>query len=116
VGTSVPLPDGPRVRLRVLAASDLRELRERLAGETGDLLALERLRRYDPRRRVAISARALIDGSERLVAVGSIAIDDPAPPAPEIVLADEQAAPGVTELLTGVLVARARVLRQARAA
>lgn len=92
------LPSGLRVRLRLPHTSDrraLRELHARLGLPAGDL-ELGRALRHHPRDHVAICATAWIDAVERLV---GFACADVRGGAPVVVVADEDAAPGVRDLL-----------------
>jgi len=117
LGASYLLPGGARVRLRMLATSDARELRALLAlhGDDRDGLQAARLLRFDPRRRLVLCARALLDGSEALVGVGAIDLGAELPE-PHLLVSDELAAPGVSDLLRGALVGRALALARTRAA
>ncbi len=116
LGAGYRLPRGRRVRLRLAAASDAPRLRALMARRGLDPGGLEaaRLTRFDPRRRVVICAASLIDGSERLVGVGAIDLDGAT--APDLLLSDEDAAPGTGALLAGALVGRAQVLSGRRPA
>ena len=104
LGGSYPLHDGNRVRLRLARGSDARGLRALLAerGDTSEV-ELRHLLRYDPRHRRVVCATALIDGRERIVGVGGIGADSAAP---ELLVADEQLAPGVGALLGDALLSR----------
>jgi hypothetical protein len=117
--TSVPsahtLPDGLRVRLRLPHGSDLPRLAALVDGlqRRPDELEAGRLLRFDPRRRLVLCATAWIGGSETLVGYGAIDLLPDA--APDVLLADEVAAPHVAELLAGVLRAE-RTVRLRRVA
>ena len=104
---SYALPAGPRVRLRLARSSDLPGLR-RLLGrrdvEASDL-AVERLVRYDPRRRVVLCATAPLDGTEAVVGVGAIETRPDAEP--DTLVVDERLTSGLTELLADALAERA---------
>lgn len=102
------LPSGPRVRLRLARRSDLPAIRSLLEqrGVTASDLALGRLVRYDPQRRMALSATAPLDGTELLVGVG--AIDLTADAEPDTIVVDERLTEGLGELLGAALVHRAR--------
>ncbi|HYF28222.1 MAG TPA: hypothetical protein VD931_20935 [Baekduia sp.] len=100
------LPDGPRVRLRLARSSDRPALGE-LARRTGrpcSELELQRMVRVRPRARVAICATAWVDGHEAVV---GYAAGDLAAGAPDVVLADEGLAPGVTDVLAAAVAERA---------
>jgi hypothetical protein len=111
LGASYSLAHGGRVRLRLLAVSDTPALRAlvRAQGHDPDELRWVRLRHYHPRREVVLCALA----AERLVGIGAMPIDASAP---ALLVADEAAAPGVTELLSGALTGRAQSLVRLRTA
>ena len=67
-------------------------------GQPADELALGRLLRFDPRARAAVCATCFAGSGETVV--GYAAIDRGAA-APDVVLADEDLAPGVRDLLAG---------------
>jgi len=71
---SYELASGPRVRLRLARPSDLPGIRALLAqrGLPATEIGLERLVRYDPRRRLVICAMAPVAGAETLVGLGTI--------------------------------------------
>jgi hypothetical protein len=69
-------------------------------------LELTRLVRYDPQRRAVICATAPIDGTELIVGVGAIALEEQAPP--ETLVVDEALTEGLADLLASALVGRAR--------
>jgi hypothetical protein len=102
------LPTGPRVRLRYARRSDLPGLRALLQqrGIEPTELELTRLVRYDPRRRAVICATAPINGTELIVGVGAIALEEEA--LPETLVVDEALTDGLAELLGAALVGRAR--------
>lgn len=115
---SYALPRGPRVCLRLARPRDAAGIAELFwtHGLEPDDLEVARLVRFDPRRRIAICATALVDGAERVVGVGAIDIDDGAPGLPAMVLVDEHLTQGLEQLLTDALVGRANVLTRGRAA
>jgi hypothetical protein len=118
LGDSYPLRDGFRVRLRMARSSDaapIRGLLDRVDFAAGDL-DLARLVQFDPRRRCVLCAAALIDSTETLVGVGSIALDTGGLPEPDTLVVAEEHAEGVAELLAGALMDRAAYAAQARAA
>jgi hypothetical protein len=102
------LPTGPRVRLRYARRSDLPGLRAllRQRGIEPTELELTRLVRYDPQRRAVICATAPINGTELIVGVGAIALEEEA--LPETLVVDEALTDGLVELLGAALVGRAR--------
>lgn len=92
------LDSGARVRVRMAHASDgprLRELLERL-GLHADDLELARAVRFDPREHTTLVAASLVDRSEELV---GLALMDRRMMTPELVVGDEQHAPGVVRTL-----------------
>lgn len=96
------LPGGLRVRLRLPQRADRAGLAALGLGE----LEAGRALRFDPRRRTAICAVAFVDGTDVLVGFGATALRAGA--RPDLLLADETAAPGVAALLEGALIDRAR--------
>jgi hypothetical protein len=109
------LPAGLRVCLRLARVSDregVRRLCERHDLELGEL-ELARLVAFDPRRRLVISATALIGSAETVLGVG--AIDLAADADPWLLVVDEQAE-GLGPLLADALLGRAQALLRARAA
>jgi hypothetical protein len=99
---STTLANGLRVRLRLSRPSDrplLRVLCTRIGLEADDLW-LGRLVRYSPQDRTAICATVFGGAGEAVVGYGAIErfADDP-----EVLLADEDTAPGVSDLLDGAL-------------
>lgn len=112
LGRTYPLPDGTRVRLRMLHASDLPALRE-LFAERGVLagdVALARLVRHDPRSRVVICAAAQLGGGEQLVGVVAGELDGEAEL--DTLVVDESFVEGLPGLLVGAL--QDRVVRHRR--
>lgn len=118
LGASYRLADGRRVRLRVAASTDTERIAALLfaAGERAPALEARRLTRFHPRRRLVMCATTLLDGSDGLVGVGAVWLDGPSALVPDVLVTDEAAAPGVSELLAGALAGRARVLAHHRAA
>jgi hypothetical protein len=102
------LPNRQRVRLRLARRSDLPALGALLAqrGIEPSALELERLVRYDPRRRLVLCATAPIDGTEAVVGVGAIELGAP-DPEPDTIVVDERVTRGLPELLNAALVGRA---------
>jgi hypothetical protein len=102
------LPNRQRVRLRLARRSDLPGLAD-LLGQRGiepSPLELERLVRYDPRRRLVLCATAPIGGTEAVVGVGAIELRPPLPE-PDTVVVDERLTDGLPQLLHSALVGRA---------
>jgi hypothetical protein len=102
IGTH-PLPGGLGVRLRLPHGGDhapLAGLLERL-GVAAPELERRRMIALDPRRRTAVCATAWTRGGELLVGYAAAPRDRGA--TPEVLLADEAAAPGVTRLLRAAL-------------
>jgi hypothetical protein len=101
------LPDGRRIRLRLPQTADrprLTELHARLGLHHDDLDAARELR-FDPRRRTVVCA-IVWDGSHESLAGWAGA--DRGSATPDLLLADESLAPGVTQLLLDALADRAR--------
>lgn len=69
-----PLPDGPRVRLRLARAADRSAILALLRRRDTDPSKLEvgRLLRFDPARRTVLAAFAPIDGVETLIGIAGI--------------------------------------------
>ena len=102
LGTTTHLPDGPRVRLRLPHGTDrarLRDLHERI-GQPDDL-AMTRVLRVQPGRLVAIVATVWDGGADVIVGFGRADCDGDG--TPELLLADEELAPGVGRLLRAAL-------------
>ena len=104
---SYALPYGPRVRLRLARRSDLPAIRALLdrRGVAASELSLDRLVRYDPRRRAVMCASALVGGAETIVGIGAIDLSHGAEP--DTIVVDERLTDGLGELLAAVLVRRA---------
>jgi N-acetylglutamate synthase-like GNAT family acetyltransferase len=104
---SYALPYGPRVRLRLARRSDMPAIRALLdqRGVPASELSLDRLVRYDPRRRAVMCASALVGGAETIVGVGAIDLSHAAEP--DTIVVDERLTGGLGELLAAVLVQRA---------
>jgi hypothetical protein len=102
------LPNRQRVRLRLARRSDLPSLQALLAQRDIEpsALELERLVRYDPRRRLVLCATAPIDGTEAMVGVGAIELGAPEAE-PDTIVVDERVTQGLPELLNAALVGRA---------
>ena len=100
------LDGGDRVRLRLPIVADrprLLALHERL-GVPVDEVEVARLVRFDPRFRVAICAAGWTSAGPVLLGFGAIDLHRGA--TPDIVLADEETAPGVGALLRAALAER----------
>ena len=106
---SYELPAGPRVRLRLARRSDLPGFRALLAqrGIEASELELERLVRYDPRKRVVICAMAPVRMAETVVGVGAIDLESDAEP--ETIVVDERLTDGLGTLLAETLSQRAQI-------
>src|SRR5437763_535323 len=106
---SYVLPRGPRVCLRLARPRDAAGIADLFwsHGLEPDELEVARLVRFDPRRRIAICATALIDSVETVVGIGAIHLEDSAGGRPAPVLVDEQLTAGLEQLLTDALVGRA---------
>lgn len=105
---SYALPSGPRVRLRLARRSDLHAIRALLEERCvpASDLALGRLVRYDPQRRVVLCATSPLGGTETVVGIGAIALDANAEP--DTIVVDERLTDGLGELLASALVQRAQ--------
>lgn len=110
---STTLADGQRLRLRMPQGSDAPRVRALLAGLglAADDLAVSRLVRFDPRERIAVMATVLGPRGETLVGLASM---DRYAADPELVVADEDTAPGAGTILEEAL--RAYTLRARRIA
>ena len=95
---STTLPSGQRLRTRLPQRGDVARLRELFArlGLEADELQLSRWVRFDPRRDVAIVATVLVGRTDEVVGLAIMDIDGPDP---ELVVADEEQAPGVSAAL-----------------
>ena len=86
------LPRGPRVCLRLARPRDAAGIVDLFwsHGLEPDELEVARLVRFDPRRRIAICATALIDSVETVVGIGAIHLEDSAGgrPAPGVARMD----------------------------
>lgn len=102
-----PLPDGPRVRLRLARPTDrnaLSALLRRQDAEAYDL-GVRRLLRFDPTERSVVGAFAPIDGQETLIGIAAL---DHLPAADvDTLVVDDRWRPGLTELLVGAVRERA---------
>ena len=108
------------VRLRLVQRRDepaIRALLSKRDGREPEDFELMRIVRFDPRR-LAICATALLSGTETLVGVGTIRLDQPLDeePAPELLAVDSGIAEGLDELLRAALCGRARAVARGRAA
>jgi hypothetical protein len=103
---SYELASGLRVRLRLPIRRD----------EAAIGALLERARIADPRARLVICAASLIGGSETLLGVGEIALGASGYVETTVLQADDDLAPGLRELLSDALHARASAIARARAA
>jgi hypothetical protein len=103
-----PIPGGNRVRLRLLRQSDAPALRTLFdsARAVPDELELQRVLRFDPRRRVAIAAVSPRPRGEALLGAGAIDLHPGAEP--DLVVVDPECGESVERLLTDALRARAR--------
>ena len=111
------LPVGFRVCLRLVRPRDEAGVARLfwINGREPDQLALARLLRFDPGR-ISICATALVEGMETVLGIGVIDLTPGAPAAPELVLVDESAGPGLDELLSEALRGRAAALARNRVA
>ena len=111
------MADGHRVRVRLASATDARAIRELAARRRFDADPLEvaRLTRFDPRRRLVVSATALIDGHERFVGVAAVDLERGEPFEPDTLIFDERIE-GLGPLLLSALTTRARAMPRPQAA
>jgi hypothetical protein len=120
LGASYQLPDGTRVRLRIVAPSDRPRVLGLLeaSGHAASQFACERLLRVDPRCRAVVCATALVDGAEVMVGVGAIDLDRDGerPSCPDPLVIHPAAPAGLDDLLAGALLGRAQALARGRAA
>ena len=80
-------------------------------GQEPDELELARLVRFDPRRRLAIVATALLEGVETVVGIGAVDLEpDSSGPKTTYVLVDESRTDGLDQLLRSALSGRAHLL------
>jgi hypothetical protein len=96
------LPGGARLRVRLPHAADrpaLHGLHTRL-GLAADDLELARALRFDPRRRAVVCATVWIGAAETMAAYAAI---DLTRGRVELLVADEEIAPGVRGVLTAIL-------------
>jgi hypothetical protein len=117
LGQILLLRSGVCVRLRLAHFSDIGAIAEliRRHGEPADDLRPERFVQFDPRRRYVVCALALIDGSERLVALGAIDLAG-APPEPDVLIADPEVDEELPRVLHQVLCAAAETSARGHAA
>jgi hypothetical protein len=110
--TAHVLAGGTRVRLRYPQASDrpgLLALAERVGMPLCEL-ELQRLVGFDPRKRRVVCASGWIAGSPVLVGFAVADLDPGA--SVDVLLADEELAPGIEALLLAALADRGRAGRQ----
>jgi hypothetical protein len=107
------LAGGQRVRVRLARASDMRAIQELAARRrlAVDPLDVARLTRFDPCRRLVISATALIDSRETFVGVAAADLEEREPFEPDTLIFDERIE-GLGELLCEALAARAGAIRR----
>lgn len=100
------LPDGPAARLRLARPSDRRGVHAllRRRGIEPSEVEVQRLLRHDPRGRSVICALVWTGREEVLAGIGAI---DTGADEPDAIVADEDVAPGVGELLWHALRDRA---------
>lgn len=107
IDATTTLPDGLHLRLRLPHPADrtgLHALHARLGLEIEEL-ALARALRFDPVRRAVVCVTAFLGGADRPVAYGAI---DIGADAPDLLVVDEELAPGVATVLEAALVERSR--------
>jgi N-acetylglutamate synthase-like GNAT family acetyltransferase len=121
LGPGFLLADGLRVRLRLARSSDVGAIAKLFARHgqdvTVDELAVGQVVQFDPRRRYAVCATALIDSTERLIGVGAIDLDPHEVGEPDLLVVDPDVPEAeVGELLWDALVGAAQVTARGRAA
>ena len=107
-----PVPGGPPVRVRMAGPSDralVVALLER-GGLAAEDIDLRRLLAFDPARRHVLCALAPLDGAEVLAGLGAIDFGEDAP---DVLVVDDRFGPGLSELLSRVLIERSRSSRAA---
>ena len=109
------LSRGPRVHLTLARSRDREGIASLLsgAGLKGAELDAARLVRFDPRERCVISATGLIDGRQRIVGVGAIALGAGEP---ELLVVDPRLTEGLDDLLRRALLARVKQASRSRTA
>jgi hypothetical protein len=117
LGRTHRLENGLRVRLRLARSSDAPVIAELLeiVGVPAAELVRASLVRHDPRRRLVLCATALIDSTETLIGVGAIDLER-GDAGPELLVLDPRFPGAVGELMSDVLIGRARALARSRAA
>jgi hypothetical protein len=113
-----PLPDGQRVRLRIVQRRDEQQIRAIFAqvGSEPEDFEVMRLLRSDPRRRAVICATALVGTTETVVGLGAIELGGRADAEPDVLIADMRVGEGLDELLRGALRGHASAITRARTA
>jgi hypothetical protein len=109
LGTSITLPNGLRVRLRLPQGGDRPGLLalHAAAGLELDDMALRRLMRVDPRRRAAICAAAWTGAGEQIVGFAAADLGSE----PDVIVSDEDTAPGLCAILAAALAERGALVR-----
>lgn len=97
--SATTLRDGKRLRLRLPHARDRAGL-ARLTGLPEHDLVLRRLLRFDPRERAAVCAVVFAGGVETLVGYGAMPLGADAP---DVLIADEDEAPGSRTVVAAAL-------------
>ncbi len=128
LGQSFPLADGVSVRLRLAHFSDWPAIARLMARQRAELAPnapdARRLVQFDPRRCHVVCACALIDSTERLVAVGAIDLTAAGASEPDVLIVDPelaeltgaQVSEALTGLVWGALVGAAQAAARGRAA
>lgn len=110
--THITLPSGDRVRLRLPQGRETRGVGALLLrlGLNPDDVDVRRLLRFDPRRRAVVCATLWTAEGEVLVGVGGLTYLDGHV---DLLVTDEELAPGLAEALHGVLTAAPSIRRAA---
>ena len=105
IDTTTTLPNGAHLRVRLPHGSDRAGLRALLGrlGIDAEELDVARALRFDPLRQTVACASAWVEGTERLVGWGAIALGADAP---HLLLTDEALAPGAGAVLEAALLER----------
>ena len=104
LATNLTLPNGTHVRMRLPHTADrphVEALHARLGADAPGELTAARSLHFDPRNVITLCATAWIGSTELFVGYGSI---DLGAGAPFLIVCDDEAAPGLREVLHAALV------------
>lgn len=118
LASSYALPRGPRVRLRLPQRRDLDGVRRLFVGAGGpaDELDVARLVLADPRQALVICATGLVEGRERVLGFGAMALGDERAGREPVVVVDPEVTSGLDDLLLRALRSHSQSRRHQRAA